>query len=349
VLSDTQIKELGIEFSKVTFGETSKNITRPAVVKFNQERVVHIVPLVSGVVHKVFVSEGDRVEAGDVIAIIESRELAKATAEYIARYQRMVLMRNLMEREENLKQKGISRLRDFLEIKTRHGEADIEFKKAKHNLLALGLSKKLIAKMLASDSDPISKLKLIAPLSGVVTDRHVVRGEFVSTTRQLFVIADMKNVWIDITLYPRDLGHITAGQDVRIGSAGNTGDINSQILFVSTGLNADTRTAIARTIVANKGAQLHPGMFVQAQIFSGPGAKSLTVPESALQTHEGKTVVFVARGNEFSPKSVVVGTRQGGKAQIIRGLGAGEQFVSKGGFVLRAQLAKASFGDGHNH
>jgi len=348
-LTPAQIKELGIEIGQGTLGTLSKNIVRPAVVKFDQERVAHIVPRVSGVVHRVFVSEGDRVNAGDVIAIIESRELAKSTAEYIARHKRLMLMVDLMKREEDLKQKNISRLRDFLEVKTRHGEAEIEFRKAQHNLLALGLGEKTIAKLLHLETDSISAFKLIAPLSGIVTHRHVVRGEYVSTERQLFVISNMKNVWVDITIYPRDLGAVKAGQEIRIkNGAGNAG-ITSRISFVSAGLKTDTRTAIARAIVANKDGQLYPGMYLQAHIYSGPGARSITVPESAIQKHEGKTVVFVANGNEFSTRQIVLGKTEGGRASVLSGLKAGERIVSKGGFVLRAQLAKSSFGDGHNH
>ena len=362
-LTNAQITELGIEITQGVVGTLSEKLVRPAVVKFDQERVAHIVPRVSGVVRKVFASEGDHVRAGDVIAIIESRELATAAAEYIARHKRLKLLDNLMQREEELKQKRISRLRDFLAVKTRHGEAEIELDKARHNLLALGLDKRNIAKILKSDKSAINEFNIVAPLTGTITDRHVVRGEFVSTTRQLFVIADMKNVWVDISVYPADLGRIRAGQKISISPLSNggardgkdTGNIPATIAFVSAGLNADTRTATARAVVNNDMARLSPGMFVSAEIFDGSGQSTLSVPESAIQSHEGKSVVFVvdgaggADGNEFTARPIIVGSRVGGRATILGGLKAGDRFVSKGGFTLRAQLDKASFGDGHNH
>ncbi len=91
------------------------------------------------------------------------------------------------------------------------------------------------------------------------------------------------------------------------------------------------------------------GLFVTGTITLGTVPVPILVPKTALQTLDEKTVVFVKDEDGFEPRAVTVGRFNGTHVEITSGLNPGQKFVSAGAFTLKAQLAKGSFGDGHNH
>jgi cobalt-zinc-cadmium efflux system membrane fusion protein len=88
---------------------------------------------------------------------------------------------------------------------------------------------------------------------------------------------------------------------------------------------------------------------VTARVAVGSSATGIVIPKSALQTFEGRSVVFVQDKDGFEPKPVEIGRQNAVQVEILSGLAAGQTYVSKGAFTLKAQLSKGAFGDGHNH
>lgn len=186
-------------------------------------------------------------------------------------------------------------------------------------------------------------------ISGTVIAKHVTLGEAASRDRDIFVIADLSTVWIDLTVYQRDLDRVEVGQQAQIFVGHDPVRGTANISYVTPIVDEHTRTATARLELANSDKFWRPGMFVTARVIIDRTEVPVTVPRSALHSFEGNQVVFVATVEGFRPRPVELGLQGETDIEITAGLVAGDRYVSDGGFTLKAELGKEAFGDGHGH
>ena len=347
-LSLEQMREFGVETAKTGPGPIATIISRPAEVKFNENFVAHVFPRVSGVVETVTITEGETVQEGQVIAQLDSRELAEAKAAYLAALERHALAKENFDREESLQRKKITSVKSLSTSKTTLAEAGIALRSSEQKLHALGFDEASVNQLTNSPDTNLTRYTMRAPLGGIVIERHLVRGESVRTDSKAFTIADASTIWVDISIYPRDLANVRAGQTVLI-KTDNDIEVTGKIEFISPHVSEATRTAKARVVLANPEPRLSPGQFVKAEIAISRKAASVRIPNSALQSQDGKPAVFVAESGKFEPRLVEVGQQDSTYAEVVSGLKVGETVVVDGAFVIKSQLSKESFGDGHNH
>ncbi|MCB1184912.1 efflux RND transporter periplasmic adaptor subunit [bacterium] len=186
-------------------------------------------------------------------------------------------------------------------------------------------------------------------IPGTVIGRHITLGEAVDRAHAAFVVADLGTVWADITVYPRDLDRIRPGLEVSIGAGPEDDGAVGTIGYVAPVVDEATRTALARVELANPDGRWRPGTFVTARVTVDRPEVAVAVPREALQTLDGADVVFVLAGDGFVPRPVVVGRGDRAWLEVRSGLAAGEEYVATGGFTLKAELLKDSFGGGHAH
>ena len=215
--------------------------------------------------------------------------------------------------------------------------------------VAIGDSVRKGQRLAVVESDEsLAPFEVLTLISGTVIEKHITLGEAVGREGPAFVIADLSSVWVDLTVYQRDLDRVQVGQTVEVlvghASAG-TGTID----YVTPVVSERTRTATARVVMPNPDGRWRPGMFVTGQILIARDRVPVAVPRSALHRHEGRTVVFLETGEGFVPSEVTVGRTDAERAEILDGLDAGGRFVSRGGFTLKAELDKESFSSGHAH
>ncbi len=347
-LTPEQMQEFGVATASAVAGPISTTIIRPAEVKYNEALLAHVVPRVAGIVATVHIAEGENVTEGQVVATLNSRELADAKAGYLAAIERNALAKSVFDREQTLQRKNITSEKAFLAAKTALAETRISMRASKQKLHALGFDQEAIEKFTKAGEANFTLYTMRAPLTGTVVQRHLVRGESVSTNRDAFTIADVSSVWVDISIYPRDLVSVKAGLPVHIRTDAGL-EVPGSISFVTPNLSEKTRTAVARVVLENKDMSLRPGMFVRGEIHIEQQNATVRVPKVSLQTHEGKDVVFVAENGIFEARQVRLGKRDSEFVEVVSGLTAGETIVSQGAFLIKSQLSKASFGDGHNH
>lgn len=351
-LSPAQQRRFGIETAAAGPGPIAETFERPAEVKFNQDKLAHVVPRVSGIAETVAIAQGDQVEEGQIIAVLDSRELADAKALYLAAVERRQLAQEEFDRQKVLRDKKITSEKLYLAARTALAEAKIAYATATQKLFALGYSKAEIEKFTYDDDATLTKYIIRAPLSGTVITRHLVRGEFVDTEketeRELFTIADVSSVWVDIALYPRDLAAVKKGRVAKLATESG-GQAMAPIAFVAPHLTAETRTATARVILDNKDKTFRPGQYVRAFISVDETPVAVRVMSSALQTVDDQTVVFVADRGQFKKRVVQLGRRNQTYAEVMDGLEPGQNVVVNGSYLLKSELAKAGFDDGHNH
>ncbi|WP_439637716.1 efflux RND transporter periplasmic adaptor subunit [Oceanicaulis sp.] len=349
-LTDAERDALGVVLGAVSRGPVDGWVELPGEVRFDENRIALVSAPVEGVIRDVFASVGDQVRQGDVLAVLDSRELAEAKAAYLSTLASMELVRPEFERERALFDRGVSTESRFQTARRELEEARIAVRSAQYQLDALGVDETARDALADTETGALSRYALIAPMDGVITERHAVRGEFAEAgdVEPTFVIADSRQVWVDAAIYGPDMLRVRQGARARI-RLNDAGLIRSEVSFVAPQIGEATRTGLARLIVDNEDGRLMPGAFVTVELEDAAAAQSLRAPASAIQMLEGETVVFIPEGDRFEARPVRLGRRGPDYVEIVAGLAVGDALVVEGAFALKAELQKGEFGDGHAH
>ena len=184
-----------------------------------------------------------------------------------------------------------------------------------------------------------------SPISGRIMAAAVSLGAFVQPETELFRIADPKLIQVEAAISGADAPRIAPGNRAVLETADGRA-IEGTVRSVTPGLNPETRTATAVLDVPPEGLQ--PGQSVRARITPSIASTSkvIVAPEEAVQTFEGRDVVFVRTTSGFEARAVTVGQRGSGRAEIVGGLSAGQSIAVRNAFLLKAELGK---GEGEEH
>lgn len=200
------------------------------------------------------------------------------------------------------------------------------------------------------------EITLTAPRSGIILDKPAIEGMRINTGDPLFKIADLSTVWVLADVQEQDLGQLRIGEQVRVRFVAFPGRVfTGKVDFIYPVLMAATRTGRARIVLTNPDGLLRESMFASVAIDAPatPGIAALVVPDSAIIDSGARQVVLVVKGQgRYEPRTVHVGVRGDGTAQILDGLKAGEQVVVSANFLIDAEsnlrAALQSFAIGRN-
>ena len=324
-LTAQQIAAAGIEIVRPAAGGAGV-LTLPATIESDPQATQVVSAAIGGRIVALNRNLGQTVGRGEVLAVIESRDVAGLRAEVEAAGARAALARSNLNREERLFQLKVSPERDVIAARTAMTEANIALRLAQQQVSAAGVG-----------GGSLNRIGVVAPIGGQVTARSVVLGQTVAPDAELFRVANLGRVAINLALSPADAGRVRAGTPAEVRS----GDRREQarIAFVSPVLDDATRLVPAVALLGNGGGLWRPGEPVTVAIQTSAVSHAITVPESALQTVEGKTVVFVRTKEGFRAVPVAVGARGGGQATVT-GLSGLEAIAGEGSFTLKAELGK---------
>jgi cobalt-zinc-cadmium efflux system membrane fusion protein len=348
-LHEEDMEEFGIEVKEAGQGKLTVQLELPGEIVANPDRLAHIIPRVPGVVRQVMKNLGDFVAAGTTLAVLDSRDLADAKASYLAALKRVEIAETSLKREETLYKKKISPELDYLDAKKAFDEAQIELKSAEQKLHTFGLSDEAVSRLPTQPDMSYTRYELKAPFSGVIIEKHIALGELVKDDKDVYVIADLSTVWVNIQVYQKDMLSVRKGQQVVISPGKTVSDVTGTISFIEPVAGTETRTALAHVVLPNPKGVLRPGLFVTAKLAIDEVAVPILIPKTALVSEGSKTEVFVQAEEGFMPRAVTVGRSNDTHVEVTSGLQQGQKYVSRGGFTLKAQMSKGAFGDGHAH
>lgn len=261
-------------------------------------------------------------------------------------------------REQTLLSEGITARKDYIEAKNAYETAQVELAATKRQsaqqiallqrqlaltaaavksqLRAMGLPAASVDKAIANFR-VTSQIPIVSPVSGYLTFRDITPGETVDTTKRIFSIVNLSQVWVILNVFQEQIPQIRLGQTVRMTTPANQA-VSGEISSIGAVVDPNQRTLPVRVVSSNPGGLLKPGMFVKADIITGQsGGSRIVVPIAALIEEGGRTLVYVKQGNRFLPTSVQVGQRTSEEAEILDGLYAGDQVVIQGARQLQAQ------------
>ncbi len=209
----------------------------------------------------------------------------------------------------------------LLEARRAADVARLGLRAAERKLHVLGLDEAAVAR-LARDEEPEEHLawyELKAPFAGQVIEQHVTRGELLTDETDAYVVVDLATVWVDLSVYPKDVGRVRAGLRA-IVSTGDGLAAEGKITYVAPAVDPETRAGLARVSLPNPKGEWRPGMFVNGEVVTEEADVAVLVPRTALLNVEGRTVVFVREGDGFEARPVTVGRGNELRAEITAGL-----------------------------
>ncbi|MFH1217283.1 MAG: efflux RND transporter periplasmic adaptor subunit [Pseudomonadota bacterium] len=358
ILSDEQKQEIGIKTELASSGKLHSELTLTGELMLNEDAVAHIIPRVQGVAVKVNFTFGDMVKKGDVLAVLESAELGESLSDYMA-------SRKVYERKRKLYEEKIASQNDYLEALNRFEQvtADLYIKIGKEKYLQA--AKMYESRYTPGNTEPgqplplndslafvenTTRYEITAPISGTIIEKHITRGEKVGDDVNVFTIADLKTVWVNLKVPTRDISLIHPGMSVVIESQDKL-QTEGKVTMISPIVDADTRAATARISIENHQGDWMPGAFVTGSIRVSDENIPLVIPRNAVQNFEGKDVVFLADDHGFTHVPVVIGRHDRENVEILSGLQVGQLIVTHGAFELKAILLTSGMDShaGHGH
>jgi RND family efflux transporter MFP subunit len=293
-----------------------------------------VAPRIAAQITKRHVKLGQSVEPGQVLVTLSSVEVAQAQGE-------LLVSDREWRRVKKLGRKVVS--------ERRYIEAQVARQQASAKVRAYGMTDDQIKVLLSTNdsSEATGELELLSPQHGTVIRDDFIVGELAEPGRELFVITDEQQLWIDARLTPEDAANVSVGAKARIKVKGHW--LEGEVIQAQHMLDETTRTLSVRLQVANPNDELHPGEFVTVKIDSTTHHTGIAVPVAAvLRSPDGDWQVFIEEApGRYEPKEVEV-RRTIGDRMIVEGLEAGERVVSKGAFFIQSEIAKSGF-DIHNH
>jgi membrane fusion protein, heavy metal efflux system len=344
-----------IEVAPVEKGILARVLTVPGTITLDPGRVARVPGRVVGTVTEMRKRLGDTVIQGEVVAVLDSREAADAKSEYLTASVAFDLKKTLFERAQILWARRISAEQQYLQARETFLEAELRLDLARQKLSALNMDPAEVVKAAKQESAPASGVSTLREyqirslIGGRVIERKVDVGSLVGSQgdpADLYTIADLSVVWIELAVPTADLDVIAEGQAVVITSGkdnGKRGD--GRIIFISPLVQPETRSARVIAEIDNKTTIWRPGAAVTAGIVIKEESVEVRVPRVALQTIGGERVVFVRTPNGFQRRAVTTGGSDEQAVEIVSGLSAGEQIAVKNTFLLRAALGKGEARD----
>lgn len=271
---------------------------------------------------------GDSVQAGETIAWLESRDAALLSSDRSTAQTRVTLARSNYERERRLYEAKVTARQDFEAARAGLAEAEAELRRSQSAASASKVS---------GDGRTLAVTSLI---SGRVTKADARLGSYVAAGTELFRVSDPRKIQINASVLPADARRIRAGDHAVIELLGGE-TVKATVRSATPSLDPDSKTATIVLIPEGIG-QLTPGQGLRVRIVPAGAAPTsiISLPEEAVQTVEGREVVFVRTANGFQATTVVTGQRGGGRIEIVDGLKPGTVVATKGAFLLKAEIGK---------
>lgn len=342
-----QQKEINLVLSSAMSGDMEHLLTLVGEVRLHEDRMAHIVSRVPGIVHSVSVSLGENVNEGQILAILDSAELSEIKADYLEKLRGFELARRTFERKRYLKKEKIASEADWLEAHASFQNAETRHLSAKRRLMVLGLAEEDVRVL--PDTKDFARYELKSPVSGTIIYRHITRGEKIGEDN-VFTVADLSVVWVDLQIPAKDLERVKEGQRVEIISTEGRAAYG-KLTLIGPVVDQESRTALGRVALPNPQGLWKPGIFVKGRIQGETSSSAVVVPLGAVQNIDGEDVVFVPDGDGFKTVAVIPGKSIDGKIEILSGLTPGDRYVAKGAFELKAVKVTSGVDShaGHGH
>lgn len=342
-LTSQQMVEQGLKVAVASTGLVEKLTTLPGKLVVNTDQQAQISPNFSGYVEQVNVALGQSVQKGQTLAVLILPELIDQQANLRMAQVNLDLARKDYQREQQLWSQGISAKQDYQRAENAYRQAQITVQSSQARLNALGAS-----------GNNNGRFLIKAPISGVISKKDIVVGENVQLADQLFVIENLKDLWLEFNLPNTSNIQLQVGQILNFKTNGSDQNYQAKVQTLNPQADLQTGRLQVRAKVTTQADVLRPNVLVNVFVTDAQAKTALRVQKKALQQVEGKPVVFVIESEEkglvhlkAQPIEVGVSSQDGQWLEVISGLTEGQKYIADGSFLLKSELEKDEAGHGH--
>lgn len=353
-LKPEQVSAAGLEILKSAPALLGDEVELQGEIRVAPNSETVVLAPVSAVVVSAPVALGQAVKAGDILATLESRELADLKRSYLEARERTRLAESTFQREAMLWKEKITAEQDYLAAKSAKAEADINLASSRAGLMAFGITDAELRTLSLEQPGNLARLVLRAPRRGRVTAREISPGQRVTPDSALFTIADLDKLVAVLSATPAQMQGIKPGQIATVmpvnDAAGEKFEGRGQVQVVGAQLNESSRAAaiyVALDRAEEQAPPWTPGQFVKARITRSTKPAAITVSNEALQSFRDWTVVYAKYGDQFEVRPVTLGRRDAQRSEVLEGLAAGQEYVGKNSFLLKADIGKVEAAHDH--
>lgn len=328
-VADANVAALQIGIAKASSGELDAVIAASATVEAAPEGEAVLTARAPGVVSRIFKRIGDSVQAGETLALVESRDAAAISADRAVAAARVTLAQRRLSRERQLLSQGVSPRADYESAQAELAVAQADAQRAAASAAGARVTR---------DGRSVA---VVTPIAGRVTATPANLGQFVSAETELFRIADTRRLLITASLSAGEAQRVRTGDKAELITAEGV-SIEGRVRSATGVVDPNSRAVLVVIEPVAVHALLAPGQLMRARIFASAGAASNTVmvPQDAVQTVGSRSVVFVRTAAGFKAQTVQAGRASGGLVAITSGLAAGTPIATTNAFLLKAELEK---------
>lgn len=325
-LTPERLSASGIALERVEPGSLQSEVIAQATVAAPPEGQALLTARADGAVVRINKRLGDPVGAGETVALLESREAAAFVAERNAAAARAQAARAAAAREQRLFDAKITARQDLEAAVAARRTAEAELQRAEAAVSAAGVT------------GGGRYLAVRSPIGGRITEVDTQLGAYVSAGAELFKVADPRRLQIDASVPVSDAQRIQPGDRAQV-ELPTGGVVEARVRSVTPALDAESRTATVVLQLSGAPGGLTQGQGVRVRIVPrGSQQRGIILPEEAVQQIEGRDMVFVTVKGGVQAVPVTLGTRSGGRVEIVDGLEAGQTVVTRNAFALKSQL-----------
>lgn len=303
-------------------------------IQVDEQRVARLGASVTGRVNDINAVLGKHVKRGEVLATLNSAELAQNQLSYIKALQQISLQTKAVERARLLLESDVISTAELQRRQVELAAAQAELYAARDQLLVLGMTEHAISQ-LTSSGQMRSFSSVTSRLAGTVISRKVNLGQVVQPAEELFIVADLSHVWAVAEVPEQQIELIQEGEDVKIEIPALGGkQITGKLIYVGDVVNPQTRTVTVRTDIENSSGSIKPDMLISMLVQSKP-KPYLAVPLQGVVRENDKSYVFVQlASNKYRLKEITLGIEYEGMVAVTHGVDGGEVVVGEGAFHL---------------
>ena len=332
-ISQEQAKALGVETAPVLRQAGTEIAGLPALVVVPNEQLQVVSAPLAGLVEQVLVAAHEPVKKGQVLARLQSPQLADLQHTYLQAATQASLARANLERDGALFKEGIIAESRYLASRSHAAETAADLAERTQALRLAGMSPEAIERLRAGQHVG-TLVELVSPLNGAVLEQLAVAGQRVEAAAPVLKVARLSPLWLEIQLPVARLAEVREGAAVSVPAAQAEGEV----IAVGRSVASGNQTVLVRARVERGAERLRPGQYVEASLAVSGEQAAFSVPTEALARVAGAPVVFVRTPQGFRAQPVTLLGEAGGRA-VLGGLKGDEQVAVKGVAALKAALA----------
>ncbi len=313
-------QNIGVRTVKAKRREFSGRVRALGRVVADETRITRLHPKTEGWIEKLFINKtGEPVRKDDILFSIYSPKLVTSQHEYL------LAMRNL-------KALGNSEYPDIREGARQMAEISRE------RLQLLDVPEHQIRE-LEQSGKTFKALHVHSPFDGIVMKLSVSEGEYVTPKSELYRLADLSKVWVQVDIYEYELPWVRLGDKAQLTLKSIPGKIFEGIVaYIYPYAEARTRTIQVRLELDNPELALKPDMFADVTLNTGLQKDAVVLPDAAIVRSGDREQIFVVRApGKFEPREVTLGQSSDGWVQVLKGVKEGEEVVASALFLIDSE------------